>query len=368
MRNPLIPLLSSYAVWSTGSLVTHGFVAPKYTSKIHLRVRPSTYSTSILPLQLNFGDNPFDRLFKKNFARNEWPKVTAPPNFIPPEPKPNVLTESADFGGFLTAAAALAIRLGTGAFVLGWKIDTLAASELNKEGKKQYFLKLGPIKLRDSSSVLDPSLQPTETLVLYANDSSPYCKRVHEMMNLLDITYESRPCFEANRNAWGVSSDRPLPYLFDPKSDATVFGDDAIINFLLDRYGPPPSTFDRKALWPIEFKAFSVITSQLVSLIRGNPTVTQQANARPDNEQMKPLELWGYECSPFVRPVKDKLGALGLPHRIVSCSRGSNNRDKMVEKTGRFQVPFLVDENTGVEMFEGPEIVAYLEAVYTVPS
>jgi glutathione S-transferase len=64
--------------------------------------------------------------------------------------------------------------------------------------------------------------------------------------------------------------------------------------------------------------------------------------------------------------VKEKLAELGLPHRIVSCSRGSKNRDKMVEKTGRFQVPFIVDENTGIEMYESNEIVAYLEDVYTV--
>jgi glutathione S-transferase len=38
----------------------------------------------------------------------------------------------------------------------------------------------------------------------------------------------------------------------------------------------------------------------------------------------------------------------------------------MVDKTGRFQVPFIVDHNTGIEMFEGAEIVEYLESVYTV--
>jgi glutathione S-transferase len=70
--------------------------------------------------------------------------------------------------------------------------------------------------------------------------------------------------------------------------------------------------------------------------------------------------------SPFVRPVREKLGSLCLPHRMVSCSRGSANRDRMIAKTGRFQVPFLVDPNTGIEMYEGAEIVEYLEAVYTV--
>ena len=58
--------------------------------------------------------------------------------------------------------------------------------------------------------------------------------------------------------------------------------------------------------------------------------------------------------------------SLGLPHIVVSCSRGSRNRDKMLEKVGRFQVPFIVDDNTGIEMFEGAEIVDYLEAIYTV--
>jgi glutathione S-transferase len=70
--------------------------------------------------------------------------------------------------------------------------------------------------------------------------------------------------------------------------------------------------------------------------------------------------------SPFVRPVREKLGSLCLPHRMISCSRGSANRDKMIAKTKRFQVPFLVDPNTGIEMYESAEIVEYLEAVYTV--
>lgn len=108
-----------------------------------------------------------------------------------------------------------------------------------------------------------------------------------------------------------------------------------------------------------------LLTSQLSITLRGSPGATQQPNARSDNEKMQILELWGYESSPFVRPVKEKLSSLGLPHRIVSCSRGSRNRDIMVEKSGRFQVPYLVDANTGVEMYEGAEIVKYLEAVYT---
>ena len=92
----------------------------------------------------------------------------------------------------------------------------------------------------------------------------------------------------------------------------------------------------------------------------------RQADARPDNERMAPLELWGYEPSPFVRPVREKLCALCLPHRLVPTSRGSANRDRLVAREGRqFQVPFLVDPNTGCELFESFEIIEYLDAVYT---
>ncbi|RYY70288.1 hypothetical protein EON63_22775 [archaeon] len=76
--------------------------------------------------------------------------------------------------------------------------------------------------------------------------------------------------------------------------------------------------------------------------------------------------LWGYEASPFVKPVRETLTALGMRHVMVSCARGSSNRDLLFALTGRFQVPFLQDPNTGVQMFESSEIVKYLLSVYTV--
>ena len=41
-------------------------------------------------------------------------------------------------------------------------------------------------------------------------------------------------------------------------------------------------------------------------------------------------------------------------------------RNKMTQKTGGyFQVPYISDPNTGVDMFESQEIIKYLEQVYT---
>merc|ERR1712157_484039 len=192
------------------------------------------------------------------------------------------------------------------------------------------------------------------------------------MINLLDLNVEYRPCPGAregyfSKELYDRTGKRTVPYLIDENTGAEMFESSDQIEYLLKTYGPlDTESYDRKALWPITFEGFSIATSTVVALLLSLPGAKRQTNALPTNEKMKPLELWGYECSPFVRPVREKLSTLCLPHVMISCSRGSSNRDRLIKKTGvQFQVPFLVDPNTGIEMFEGPEIVDYLEAVYT---
>jgi len=298
------------------------------------------------------------------------PKVKVPDDFVLPEPKPLTLTRFENLGDTLNSAAALAVRLATGVFVLGWKIDTFTAPV--EDGKYALQL-LGPLRIRDSSSVLADAPRPTKPLILYEYAASPYCQRVRETINVLDLTVEYRPCPGARQGAFSQellqrTGRQTLPFLIDPNNGNEMFESSDIIEYLLQTYGPQDaSSYDRKALWPITWEAFSVATATQVAILRGMPGARRQANARPDNERMQPLELWGYECSPFVRPVREALGALCLPHVMVSCSRGSANRDRLVARTGNaFQVPFLVDPNTGIEMFESAEIVDYLNKVYTV--
>jgi glutathione S-transferase len=297
------------------------------------------------------------------------PKVKVPDDFEIPKPQPLTLTSTADVPGFVTSSLAFVARLGTGAFTLGWKIDTIFFKDQPGEPPK-YSLKLGPLSIRDSSTVLQDAPRPQKPLILYEYDGSPFCKRVRETINLLDLTVEYRPCPGARQGKFSEelferTGRRTVPYLIDPNTGTELFQSNDQIEYMLNTYGPPEEKFDRKALWPITFEEFSIFTSTLVAILRGMPGKTRQANARPDNEQMEPLDLWGYESSPFVRPVREKLCSLCLPHKMISCPRGSANRDKMIERTGTFQVPFLVDPNTGIEMFEGPEIVEYLERVYT---
>lgn len=331
---------------------------------------PSTSSSISTRMQMGFFNDVLDNIKRSSGQSSSpgLPKVQKPEGFVAPEPKPLTLTETADLGGVLKSSLALALRLGTGAFVLGWKIDSLF---YDSEEENKYSLSIGPFRIRDSSTVLKDAPRPSQPLILYEYDASPFCKRVRETMNILDLTVEYRPCPGARAGKFSEdmlkrTGRQTLPFLVDPNTGVEMFESGDIINYLLDTYGPSPDVFDKKALWTVNNEAFAVATSTQVALVLGMPGAKKQANARPDNENMKPLELWGYECSPFVRPVREKLGSLCLPHTMVSCARGSANRDKMVAKTGRFQVPYLVDPNTGIEMFEGPEIVEYLEAVYTI--
>jgi glutathione S-transferase len=345
--------------------------------------RQNTTPSKIL-LQNSFLDNFFKNDNAKTSSRRR--KVEKPIDFVQPEPKPLQISPSTDLIRFTKSAISFALRLGTGTFVLGWKLDTLFYDNNNNDdddnnnndGDKPllYSLRLGPFSVRDTSSVLNLKTndvpRPSIPLVLYEYDSSPYCKRVREMINLLDLTVEYRPCPGArdgkfSNELYEKTGRRTVPYLYDPNTDKGLFESNDQIEYLLKNYGPQDvNSYDRKALWPITFEGFSIFTSTLCAILLDMPCKTKQINSRPDNEDMIPIEIWGNEASPFVRPVREKLCSLCLPHYMISCSRGSINRDIMMQKTGRFQVPYLVDPNTGIEMYESEEIVKYLDTVYTI--
>lgn len=63
------------------------------------------------------------------------PKVSAPPNFVAPEPKPLTMTRPrAQLPGLLTGGMALAIRLATGVFTLGWSPQLLTGVHATHRG------------------------------------------------------------------------------------------------------------------------------------------------------------------------------------------------------------------------------------------
>ena len=74
------------------------------------------------------------------------------------------------------------------------------------------------------------------------------------------------------------------------------------------------------------------------------------------------LQFFGVHLSTLVRA--PKLCALEIPYLLHNVAKGSPSRDAFVERSGKMMVPYLVDPNTGKEMFESADIVSYLERTY----
>lgn len=327
------------------------------------KVRFSALATSSSPFDFDFSS-----LFggkQEKTSKSKTPLVTVPDDFVVPEPRPLTVTRLDWLPTVATGALALAIRLANGVFVQGWSPKFVSAEEADADPSK-YALKLGPLRLQDGSEVIANSNRPAVPLVLYEYEASPFCRKVREVCSMLDLVVILKPCPGARKGFAGELKSKGgkmvVPYLEDPNTGTAMYESDDIIDYLYDMYGPGAD----KVSWTVR-GLFAVITSGLAANFRGFKGSKLLSTARPDNQSMQPIELWGYEGSPFVRPVRETLGELGLPHKMVYCARGSQNRDKLLAKTnGIFAVPFISDPNTGVDMFESQDICEYLRKVYTV--
>jgi glutathione S-transferase len=108
--------------------------------------------------------------------------------------------------------------------------------------------------------------------------------------------------------------------------------------------------------------AINVATSMMSTLVRGTTGISSQPAAEKP-EQL--LELYDIENCPFCRLAREALTELDLDVIIYPCPKeGERYRPELVERGGKAQFPYLVDPNTGVEMYESLDIVAYLYETY----
>lgn len=108
--------------------------------------------------------------------------------------------------------------------------------------------------------------------------------------------------------------------------------------------------------------AGNIGTSLLSTLVRSTSGISSSpAQLRPK----KMLRLYDIENCPYCRLVREALTELDLDAEICPCPKaGERFRPEVVELGGRAQFPFLVDANTGVQMYESLDIVAYLFETY----
>jgi len=75
----------------------------------------------------------------------------------------------------------------------------------------------------------------------------------------------------------------------------------------------------------------------------------------------QPLSLYEFEGCPYCRKVREALSILDLEADVFPCpKRGPRFRPEVVRRGGKAQFPYLVDPNTGIELYESDAIVAYL--------
>ncbi len=76
------------------------------------------------------------------------------------------------------------------------------------------------------------------------------------------------------------------------------------------------------------------------------------------------IELYQKENCPFCKKVRDTLNDLNLDFICRISKDGTPQREMMLKLGGKAMVPFLVDQERGIMMYESGDIIEYLQAQY----
>lgn len=270
---------------------------------------------------------------------------------VGPEPQRFVVPEG-QLKNIASAAFPALMRLGCGGFASGYKVSLVP-----DDGKYAVISVLGR-KLRETSAVASFN-RPKQPIVLYEFEGCPFCRKVREAVNILDLdvlfkpTPKDGPTWRPEAIAKG--GKKQFPYMEDPNTGTAMYESDGIISYLFNTYG------DGKVPLGLRLGPLTTISCALGMLPRA---WSGSAYKGPSKLPEQPLVYWGYEMSPFCKVVREKLCELELPHIERSAARGSPKRQELFERWGTFQVPYLEDPNTGIAMFESSAIIKYLQDTY----
>lgn len=262
-----------------------------------------------------------------------------PPDFKAPTPRKFRVRPDKTLD-IAAASAGTLLRSYSGALVAGYRV------------------RIEDNKVIEYSSSL-PSTKPKIPLRFFEYEQCPFCRKVREAVSMLDLDVLIFPC-PVNGTLYRSyivqkGGKAQFPYMEDPNADWAGYESGDIIRHLYRTYGPSNGRV------PAVLGGGSLVTAKLSSMLRpGKGSRKIKGAYTPE----KALILWGYEASPFVKLVRETLCELEIPYLYMSTARGSSTRAVMKERFGRFQVPYLQDCNTGIEMYESAEICEYLRATY----
>lgn len=263
----------------------------------------------------------------------------APENFTAPEPRTFFVRPDKALD-IATGSIGQLLRVGSGVFVDGYRIR-------REDGK-----------VVEYSSTL-PNAKPNLPLRLFEFELCPFCRKVREAVTMLDLDLLVFPCPKDGKVYREYVKQKggkaQFPYLEDPNTGFEAYESDDIIRYLYKTYGPASGVV------PPVVGSVSSFSAGLASIVRQGKGRSRVSKAVPAKQ---PIELFGYEASPFVKMVRETLCELEIPYYLRTTARGSKTRTEMKDRLGRFQVPYIIDPNTGVAMYESAEICEYLMATY----
>jgi glutathione S-transferase len=200
--------------------------------------------------------------------------------------------------------------------------------------------------------------RPKKPLELYEFEGCPFCRKVREVLTMLDIEAMIYPCPKGGKRFRPLVKKKggktQFPFLVDPNEQVEMYESDDIVAHLYRVYG------DGEVPLSLRLGVLNDASSVVASAMRPLTGL----NAVPSQMPERPLELWSFEASPFCRLVREALCSLEIPYLLHNVGKGSPRRVAFVKHSGKMMVPYLADPNTGEEMLESADIVDYLYRTY----
>lgn len=193
--------------------------------------------------------------------------------------------------------------------------------------------------------------RPTGELVVYEFEACPFCRKVREALVWLDLDALVQPC-PPGGTRFRPAHGPPYPTLFD--DEVEIRESSVIVRHLVERYG------DGHVPWALRLGPLTTVTSGVASLAL--PRLRALASRAPT----QPLELFADETSAAAREIRTWLCALEIPYRWRTCGRGSAKLTELGQRTGRAELPALLDPGTGADLRGAGAAVAHLQRTYAL--
>lgn len=79
---------------------------------------------------------------------------------------------------------------------------------------------------------------------------------------------------------------------------------------------------------------------------------------------MDMITLYTKSTCPFCHKVKNYLDDKGIAYEEKDIYENDENLDELMEQGGKRQVPYMVDSERGVSMYESEDIIAYVREYF----